>query len=140
MSRAAAYSTCGARVLSANSPTGCSADKQPVTWDGLCARRGAPFAATRPPRVFFKKRSRRLSASSGVQGFQRAVGFEALREEVTVQPLKLAIVGNRPAAFETAVERRFNQRVIVEIGEDAVGDRTCRCARDACAFDLAKDS
>ena len=35
------------RVLSANSPTGCSADKQPVTGHGLRARRGAPFAATR---------------------------------------------------------------------------------------------
>jgi hypothetical protein len=35
------------RVLSANSPTGCSAEKQPVTGHGLRARRGAPFAATR---------------------------------------------------------------------------------------------
>ena len=50
------------RVLSANSPSGCSAEQQPVTWDGLRpfdlaqgvlsivegrAQRGAPFAATR---------------------------------------------------------------------------------------------
>src|SRR6185503_13497464 len=35
------------RVLSVNSPTGCSAETQPVTWDGLRAQRGTPFTATR---------------------------------------------------------------------------------------------
>src|SRR6185503_9981590 len=35
------------RVLSVNSPTGCSAETQPVTWDGLRPQRGAPFTATR---------------------------------------------------------------------------------------------
>jgi hypothetical protein len=35
------------RVLSVNSPTGCSAENQPVTWDGLRAQRGTPFTATR---------------------------------------------------------------------------------------------
>ena len=35
------------RVLAVISPTGCSAEKQPVTWDGLRAQRGAPLTATR---------------------------------------------------------------------------------------------
>src|SRR5262249_38077886 len=68
------------------------------------------------------------------------VGLEALADQVPVQPLTLALVGDRVASAEAAGQRRFEQRVRIEIAERLVDGPLRDVLRDAGALDLQADA
>ena len=65
------------------------------------------------------------------------VGLETLTDEVAVQPVELAIVGNCLSMPETFCERRLEQHVSVDRAEDLVHRLPCGRRADAGAFDLS---
>src|SRR5262249_32550516 len=65
-----------------------------------------------------------------------AVRVEALRGEIAIQLLELTVVGDRRARSKTFVQRRLDQRVLVD-GRKRILDRAVRGARrDAGALEL----
>ena len=67
-----------------------------------------------------RRRAERLLGTttvSGGEGPDYSIGFEALTDEVTVQALKLAVVGDLTVTFETTTKRGGEERLIVEARE-----------------------
>jgi hypothetical protein len=95
------------RVLSVNSPIGCSVDKQPVTGHDLRARRGAPFTATRAGSGRLAERRERQSSdicSANASGAITATHRNWCSDRVDLwkargaQPLKRSWSATRSAA------------------------------------------
>jgi DedD protein len=55
-------------------------------------------------------------ALEDLEPLQHAVGFEPLRDEKTIEPLELPVVGDGGPAPQPAVERRLHQRFVVQVG------------------------
>src|SRR5262245_17002990 len=67
---------------------------------------------------------------------QYAIRLEPLSNQITVQPVELAIVCNRLSVSQTSRERRIEQRVRVEAGKRLVHCLFRDRRADAGAFDL----
>src|SRR5204862_119719 len=75
-----------------------------------------------------------------LQRVHDAIAVEALIEQVAVEALELLVVLDAIASEHPARQRRFEQRVGIELAEDVV-DRLARGRRgDAGAFDLHPDA
>ena len=68
------------------------------------------------------------------------VGFEALADQVPIQPLKLLVVGDGLAAAEAFGERCLEVRVVVDVAEDLVDGAPRGRRRDARVLDLPADA
>src|SRR6266508_5921807 len=74
------------------------------------------------------------------QGLHDAVRFESLAGQVAIEPLKLPVVRNRLAVAQPLLQRRFEQRIVVDRIEHFVHGAFCHGLRDTGTFDLHPDA
>ena len=62
--------------------------------------------------------------------------LKTLADQETIEPLKLPVVGNLIALPQPFLQRRFDQRIVVDAVEHGVDRGFCDVLRDPGAFDL----
>ena len=70
------------------------------------------------------------------ESVQHPIGVESLADEIAIQPLEFAVVGDRLPSAEPLRQRRVEQGVVVDAVEHLIGGALRGRFRDAGALDL----